>query len=568
MNKTNYKPRLSVSAKLLAPYLILALSLPSPAFALRGQNADSEAVRQEVQAGLEEGKVKKLIKGGAAFAVSAAAIAGSIIGYNQLRTPKANPPAKVAPEIPKPMKLDTEGFIRLFMPRHTPVYPEVPVSEGNRNEFALMKADKGMKRLREYFQTHGKREVKIGVIEGDGFEKGSHGDQITSVIRLFPEGASSVIPLHVVSDEQGRRDEKMAELLRTAPEQGIRVISISSFSVDAQHLVATNQVHEAITYAIDHGVVVIVAAGNNGYVLADGMMYPFVREFNINFIRQIDRRAIVVGNLMANGNPDPLSNSGELVNLWAVGRYRIPNPGEIYKDLRGTSFAAPAVAVLAGFILQINPNFTEREVREIIFRSTRLVGDENLAAVDFSAAIEAAIRRSSNAGLEEIKFYDGFTEPATGVVASGLEELVRKKLVQPGERRVVVRLTAAADHGVTRVFIRADLPQKQITGVKVIQFPVEAANAVVFFGQQRIRDTDLIILPSTVAPGDEISWRPFGYKTPILVTSAEVFDEANSVDLALLALIAENLAGQVYRVGLEEWSSRIIDRDEHLSIQY
>ncbi len=102
----------------------------------------------------------------------------------------------------------------------------------------------------------------------------------------------------------------------------------------------------------------------------------------------------------------------------------------------------------------------------------------------------------------------------------------------------------------------------------MIQFPVEADKAIAFLEQQGLRDTDFMILPEVVASGEETFWRPSDRKTPILVTPAEVFDKAGSLDLALLAVIAENLKDQVYRVNLEEWTRRIIDRDENLSIQY
>ena len=45
---------------------------------------------------------------------------------------------------------------------------------------------------------------------------------------------------------------------------------------------------------------------------------------------------------------------------------------------------------------------------------------------------------------------------------------------------------SAVNRGVTRVFIRADLPQRQIAGVKVIPFPVEAEKAVAFLRQEGI----------------------------------------------------------------------------------
>ena len=55
---------------------------------------------------------------------------------------------------------------------------------------------------------------------------------------------------------------------------------------------------------------------------------------------------------------------------------------------------------------------------------------------------------------------------------------------------------------------------------------------------------------------------------PASISPTAGLEEATPQELAALARIAQNLKGQVFRVGLEEWSRRVIDRDRNnLSIQ-
>lgn len=192
-------------------------------------------------------------------------------------------------------------------------------------------------------------------------------------------------------------------------------------------------------------------------------------------------------------------------------------------------------------------------------------GDKETAKV----LSKLGIVKPAAAGAEEVRFYDGYTERRTGEVAPGLEELAGQGLIQPNERRVVVPLPSAHELGAGRVFIHAELPQKVIPGVEVIRLPAAPHEARAVLQEFEARPSDLILLPTSVAAGSEETYRPVGSGTPIVVTSATGLEEANPQELAALARIARNLEGQVFRVGLEEWSRRVIDRDRNnLSIQY
>lgn len=192
--------------------------------------------------------------------------------------------------------------------------------------------------------------------------------------------------------------------------------------------------------------------------------------------------------------------------------------------------------------------------------------------------LEQINRLNQNAaGMEEeaVRFYDGFTERATGAIApddwivgAGLEA---GALVVPGELRAVAALPAAAELGIDRIFIHPDLPWVDFEGVEEVRLPADPAEVPAFMMEFEPRETDLIVLPLTVAAGLEAAWRPAGSRTPILAVAASVWEEAkaNAPVLAALARIARNLAGQVLRVDLAAWSEKVLSWQENLmSISY
>jgi len=188
-----------------------------------------------------------------------------------------------------------------------------------------------------------------------------------------------------------------------------------------------------------------------------------------------------------------------------------------------------------------------------------------------------------------VKFFDGLTNAVSGQVAPdewigvGLEE----GFVRSGEKRVVAPMPPEKNPGITRIFVHpslyGSLIRKELFGVEVVPLPLEpgwleaegdrleseAEKAREFLSKADLKETDLILLPLTVPRGLETSYRPADRKTPIVAISGVSLDEAIPQELATLAQIAKNTQGQVYRVGLEEWSGREVDSVKNLfSIGY
>lgn len=118
----------------------------------------------------------------------------------------------------------------------------------------------------------------------------------------------------------------------------------------------SNSLNWAVRDAVNDGIVVVVAAGNNN---ADACSYsPGAAP-----------EAITVGATDSLDARLSLSNYGPCVDIYAPGTWItsswIPEPNS-YRTLKGTSFAAPHVTGIAALILEAHPNYTPAQVAEYV----------------------------------------------------------------------------------------------------------------------------------------------------------------------------------------------------------
>jgi thermitase len=140
---------------------------------------------------------------------------------------------------------------------------------------------------------------------------------------------------------------------------------------------------EAIRYAYDKGAVLISAAGN------DNSEQP---SFPAAFPEVLSVSAVSY-----TGDKADFSNYGYYIDVTAPGVY-IPSTyfKNQYAALSGTSMASPHVAGLAGLILSVNPDLSNRQVMNIIKGTARDIGEKGRDAyfgnglIDINAALAAA----------------------------------------------------------------------------------------------------------------------------------------------------------------------------------
>ncbi|EQC44896.1 S8 family serine peptidase [Bacteriovorax sp. Seq25_V] len=172
--------------------------------------------------------------------------------------------------------------------------------------------------------------------------------------------------------------------------------SVVNLSMGFPKIVITPKVKAAFDYAMDNGVVIVAAAGNNN---KNKPVFP------CNY-----SRVICVGGIDGNGDKVVSSNFGQKVDIYAPGENIISTiptgmESEIlrinkYDVKTGTSYAAPYVAALAGMLKSQDPSLSVAKVREIILNSARSVN--GLRLIDYDAALARKYNNFLDVNLKNV----------------------------------------------------------------------------------------------------------------------------------------------------------------------
>ncbi|MBF0503303.1 MAG: S8 family serine peptidase, partial [Candidatus Riflebacteria bacterium] len=122
----------------------------------------------------------------------------------------------------------------------------------------------------------------------------------------------------------------------------------------------------AIDYAVDHGKLVVVAAGNNNDDADFFTPAYYQKVFCVGATTQTDARA-------------SFSNYGASVDVSAPGDkiYSCYNTSDSsYAEMSGTSMATPFVSGLAGAVFSVNPGLTADEVKNLIYNNADLINTD------------------------------------------------------------------------------------------------------------------------------------------------------------------------------------------------
>jgi subtilisin family serine protease len=179
---------------------------------------------------------------------------------------------------------------------------------------------------------------------------------------------AQIMMLKVLSSIRELRDHDLAAAIRYAADKGAKVINLSFGKPYTLH---KKEIDDAVKYAMQHDVLIVLAAGNTGTDLDQTEQFP------TRFYGDHSGSAAAWIEVGASGMKDdstlaaPFSNYGvKTVDVFAPGVQidsTIPGNGYSFQD--GTSMAAPVVSGLAALIREYYPELTAVQVKDIIMRS-------------------------------------------------------------------------------------------------------------------------------------------------------------------------------------------------------
>ncbi|RCJ28276.1 hypothetical protein A6S26_12125 [Nostoc sp. ATCC 43529] len=164
---------------------------------------------------------------------------------------------------------------------------------------------------------------------------------------------AKIMPVKVLNDSGSGSYNSIAKGIRYAVDNGADVINLS---LGGRY--SNRTLESAINYASSKGVIVVMAAGNDG---GSSPNYP---------ARYASKSGIAVGAVDRNNNIADFSNrsgTSEISYVTAPGvNVYSTVPNNQYDTYSGTSMAAPHVAGVVALMLSANSNLTDAQVRQIV----------------------------------------------------------------------------------------------------------------------------------------------------------------------------------------------------------
>jgi subtilisin family serine protease len=202
------------------------------------------------------------------------------------------------------------------------------------------------------------------------------------VVGVAP-GAKVMAVKASVSPSGGLPSSAVLGAVRYAVDNGADIINMSFGTPVGTTRASAAVLEAAVQYAVDHGVLVVAAAGNAGADISSAYVFP--AAFSLFY-----PGVVTVGSTTNADERSSFSNYGTPVNLYAPGSYlmsTIGTGGYGYKS--GTSMATPMVAGGAAVVLSLDPSLTPADVQSALIGSARTLG-WGAPMLDVAAAVGAA----------------------------------------------------------------------------------------------------------------------------------------------------------------------------------
>ena len=246
----------------------------------------------------------------------------------------------------------------------------------------------------------------------EGAKHGTHVAGIIAAQRNNGKGMDGVansnikiMALRAVPDGD-EYDKDIALAIRYAVDNGAKVINTSFGKYYAQN---PEWVYDAIKYAAQNDVLIVNAAGNDGYNLDDptNKVYP---NDQLDGGAEISDTFLTVGALAPKYGGEMVANFSNYgksnVDVFAPGvKIYSTTPENTYEFLQGTSMASPNTAGVAGMLRAYYPNLKANQIKDIIMKS----GLETSTSVIVAGNPEkrAAFKDLSKSG-EMVNMYNAF----------------------------------------------------------------------------------------------------------------------------------------------------------------
>ena len=167
---------------------------------------------------------------------------------------------------------------------------------------------------------------------------------------------AKIMPIRILDENGTGSINNFVKGIHYAVDNGANIINISMVTSQPD-----SQLQDAIEYAEGKGVLVVMAAGNNG---ASEPQYPADYAQNIGIaVGSLDFKQQIVSASNRAGETPLNYVVAPGVNIYST----VPN--NEYKKLSGTSMATPFVAGVAALMLSANHSLTPNRIKEILIRS-------------------------------------------------------------------------------------------------------------------------------------------------------------------------------------------------------
>lgn len=211
-------------------------------------------------------------------------------------------------------------------------------------------------------------------------DESGHGTEVAAVIAAANDGigvdgvasGASIMSLRVLNHADEGTETNVAEAIRYAVNNGARVISLGLYAGESL------QIANALKYASDNDVFVALAAGVTPWASDVGFpgehTFP-TTESELAGLTSVYENVLSVGATNGEGFMSLTSNrvgNSKAVQIDAPGFHEPMNlySSEFPSSVNGgTSIAAANVAAVAALLLEVNPDLTAKQIREILIES-------------------------------------------------------------------------------------------------------------------------------------------------------------------------------------------------------